>query len=1534
MKKFIAAMLSVVGASCFGLALSACNDEPVYYKLSYENDKAVTVDFRGIESGAEVKEGYTVEFTCTLAEGAEGDPSVLVNGVEIYPDLDGVYSFVMSQDTEVTFENAVVLSNYRLNFDKGDYRIKYNVISDGKSTECEGVDVKMGDKVNFSIDVSVYYGESDYTVLANTTVLMPESDGSYTVTVTEDTNITVMDLEVDDTFLDRPDGGKGTKESPYLVERPIDLYLMADRINDDWYMGRYGSAYYKLNADIDMKGEQLYVIGDYISGSYSFFSGEFDGNGKTISNFYIDDVLIEQSAYTEVPLPYIGLFGYAVATYERAPYIHDLTLDNFTIEVDAAKSAQSCTVGGVVGLGVGAEISNCTVNGTITVDADDSQFSYAGGIIGFQQSAYVSESLKYYSKIDSCSADIVISGDSGNLYAAGGIAGYSYAHEEKTAAYIINSYSSGMIYGAMNAGGVVGYLSPYSSVKNCYSVCDSIEAYCRNGYTAANARFAYSYAGGIVGYADSDSIVSNCFAIAQTEAYAQAGTKYAYAGDIVGQAAEASAEVVDSKQALVIKCYGNDDVTLNSNFFTKTLGWNETDWSFGGEYPVAKSAEGTRTVTVTIDYGDNKVDGNNTVEITLDEYLPVSAWYVEKIDQFVNSGDLRSYGYFFAKDGQTFSLGVPYSYVLTGGETLYVGFANYSEVAGKYYLSGGDGAYIELGKDGSLQYMNGARNYLSYYTYDGESAILYSCPALTETIDENSISYSTGRAVLSDGTLTIVNNATYTEASPLTAVKEISGFLYGTYYAGSTDYVFNYDGTGKIGSANITYTVAGSVITVYNNREVLIGEVENGTVVKLNGVDLVPYDMFKGVWEKSATSHKQFEFDGKGGWSYVYFKYNSQGLQEIISQASGTYVYNSADEKIVLKDENNLTVGEASYNDDGFLDINYDSVTITYYKNSSYVGVWRYFFRYEAITLTLNGIGEKGYGIAYVDYESGGSTTEMTYEIVSYGGTDYIYLYYGDVNYGVLSYNTLNYTLMGSMYSYALDGIVGSAMFCLTDDFKGVWMSSELNAIEFNGFGSYDLAASNETFSTKTYGTVKIGGKTVTYKLNDSTMSGSFEFNGITYNISYDDGLGIVNVTTQSGSFVMMRRDALYGADLCDENGTAYVFNGGGLLEKGGTLTVGDDTYTYKIVNDNIEVYLDSEKIGVISVVGNEYVFNKTDSTSVTLSVRNNFTGEWLVGGGINKTLTIGKIGADGKAQGTYLGEAVTFTYNSTGKYLSFEWQNSTLYIISLSAASSVELAISAQDNTFGEFELCLAADKLDDYCGTYVAADKSYIVLDGFGNSRFSKGKATLYSADGSVVKVYRYLINKFGMPEIIDNGRLIFKQVSADAEGAYKLGDKAYSIVTADFLYNVIASKDGVQYTFDGVGGMTDSLGNSYAYADAVRDTKNNVVNMVVTSSDGVVYRTAQLDYGTTNYIFSLTDVLQDKQATDDAGKTYVFDGRGGMTDSQGNAYTYSEIVDNSTEKVISITVTATDGKVYEGKVEYGSEEGYKLTLTEKAQ
>lgn len=1459
MKKIIAAMLSVIGASCLGVALTACGDNtPVYYKLTYENDEAVIADFGDIKSGAEVREGYTVEFTCAVAEGAEGDPAVMVNGSEIYPDIDGVYSFVMSQDTTVTFENAVIVNTYYLNFDKGDNRITYNVLSGEQQTDAEGVYARMGETVEFSIDVSVYYGDSEYTVLANTTVLKPDSNGNYSTVVMDNTNITVTNLTLDDTFLDRENGGNGTAESPYLIERPIDLYLMADRVNDDWYMGRYGSAYYKLNADIDMKGEQLYVIGDYVSGNYAFFSGDFNGNNHTISNFYIDDMIIEQSAYTEVALPYIGLFGYAVATHTSFPRIYDLNLDNFTIEVDAAKYSQSCTVGGLVGYGVGADIANCTVDGKIAIDADMAQFSYAGGIIGFHQSAYVSDDMKYYSGINACSANVEINGYSGNLYAAGGIAGYSYSYEEKTASYIINSYSKGMVVGAMNAGGIVGYLSPYSSVKNCYSTCEYIEAVCRNGYTTENAKFAYAYAGGIVGYADSDTAVSNCFAITETYASAESGNKYAFAGDVVGCAASASEEVVGSTSALVAKCYGNNQVELSKSFFVNTLGWNEADWSFDGDYPVAKTAEGARTIKVTIDYGSYSVEGKNTLEITLNEYLPISAWYGEKISQFVESENYRSYGYFFANVNGEFTDSVPYSYVLTDGETLYVGFSDYTEIAGKYYLNtgvDGSGAYIVLSANGDLQYMNGARNYLSYYTYDGESAVLYNCPALTEQIDENTIAYATGRAILSNNQLTIVNNATYTEESPLTAVREISGFCYGKYYAGSTDYVFNSDGTGRIGSADTTYVVDGATITVINGNATLSGVVENGKVVSLNGVALTPYDMFEGVWEKSATSHKQFSFDGKGGWSYDYYKYNAQGLRQSITTAIGSYDYVSADEKIILKDENNLTVGEAAFDNDGFLVVNYDSTTLTYYKESSYVGVWRYFFRHETISITLNGIGNKGYGVAYVDYEMLDDTIEMTYQVVSGSETDYIYVYYGDVNYGVLSFNTLNYTLTGSIYSYALNGTANSAVFCLTDDFKGIWMSSELNVVEFNGFGSYNLAASNESFSLRTYGTVKIDGKTVTYKLDDATMTGSFEYNGVTYSISYDDALGVVVVENGSDKFVMKRRDSMYGADLCDSEGNAYVFNGGGLLESGGVLAVGDDIYTYKIKGEVIEVYLESDKIGEITIENNAYKFVKQGST-VELSVRNNFTGEWLVGGGIDKVLTVGTIGADGKAQGVYLGENVTFTYHSEGKYLSFEWKNSTLYINSLTAANSVELAISEQNNTFGEFELCLKASEVDAFRGSYVSDDGSFVVLDGFGNSRFGKGKATFYTADGELSAVCSYTINKFGMPEMSDNGKKVFKSVSVDTQGAYKLGDKAYSIVATDFLYGVIArGDDGVLYTFDGVGGITDSNGHVYAYEGAVRDTHNLCVNMTVTAEDGKVYD-AKINYSTTDYTFSLDE------------------------------------------------------------------------------
>ena len=112
-------------------------------------------------------------------------------------------------------------------------------------------------------------------------------------------------------------------------------------------------AYYKLDADIDCGGAKIDVIGNGLSES-SFFSGNFDGAGHTISNY-----TIETTAYS-----YAGLFG-IVQQYvtqgaevdKNSGVIKNLKLKDFTIDAHAP-SEGNVIVGSVAGFGLAAKILN------------------------------------------------------------------------------------------------------------------------------------------------------------------------------------------------------------------------------------------------------------------------------------------------------------------------------------------------------------------------------------------------------------------------------------------------------------------------------------------------------------------------------------------------------------------------------------------------------------------------------------------------------------------------------------------------------------------------------------------------------------------------------------------------------------------------------------------------------------------------------------------------------------------------------------------------------------------------------------------------------------------------------------------------------------------------------------------------------------------------------------------------------------------------------------------------------------------------
>jgi len=249
--------------------------------------------------------------------------------------------------------------------------------------------------------------------------------------------------------------GKGETNNPYLIST-------ADELNSIGHNPRLMPAHFKLINDIDLTGIDFFIIGSRIFP----FSGVFDGNGHTISNFN------HTIKYADV----VGLFGYVQGPKAE---IKDLGLINPNINQAIGD------VGSLVGYFGDGTISNCysdggsvngyysvgglmgTINGTITNCHSSTTVSGIrsdGGLVGsntglrglFSDKAGMNE---YTSTISNCYSTGSVSGDR----TIGGLVGNNYF------GHIKNCYTTAVVDGNMYVGGLVGSNGYTSTISNCYS---------------------------------------------------------------------------------------------------------------------------------------------------------------------------------------------------------------------------------------------------------------------------------------------------------------------------------------------------------------------------------------------------------------------------------------------------------------------------------------------------------------------------------------------------------------------------------------------------------------------------------------------------------------------------------------------------------------------------------------------------------------------------------------------------------------------------------------------------------------------------------------------------------------------------------------------------------------------------------------------------------------------------------------------------------------------------------------------------------
>ena len=267
------------------------------------------------------------------------------------------------------------------------------------------------------------------------------------------------------------DGGDGSELNPYLISTNKQLNLIRNNL----------SASYKLTTDLDLTYDTQNPSGQFYNGgkgwlpigtttnSYSstfmgsYFTGNFDGNGYSITGLYInrsDEYYLglfanlkgTSSKYLSIKniklinTNIVGL-GYTGSLSGYSSYITPTNIHNYG-DLKLSTNSSIGYIGGLFGYTENSNLSYLSNHGSI-----DTKHSFTGGIVGKMINSTVSKSFN--------TSRIVATND------AGGIVGY--ASGDITDVYNLGSISDVSGYTRYRSGGIVGKLES-GSINRTYFI--------------------------------------------------------------------------------------------------------------------------------------------------------------------------------------------------------------------------------------------------------------------------------------------------------------------------------------------------------------------------------------------------------------------------------------------------------------------------------------------------------------------------------------------------------------------------------------------------------------------------------------------------------------------------------------------------------------------------------------------------------------------------------------------------------------------------------------------------------------------------------------------------------------------------------------------------------------------------------------------------------------------------------------------------------------------------------------------------------
>lgn len=239
-------------------------------------------------------------------------------------------------------------------------------------------------------------------------------------------------------------GGSGEPDDPYRIETAEQMNAIGTH-PDHW------SRHFRLVADIDLGDEAL---GEFnFIGTHEPFTGVFDGNDHSISNFHFgetDQSSMWRGLFCMVADPNAEIRNLKLIDPNVSGYVNVGPLVGWLWEgaitnchviggyVNAAGADYQYFVGGLVGVSVGA-ITRCTSSSHVA------GYMNVGGLVGGSLCAIT----------DCCAM-----GDVTGVEWVGGLTGKGHGT-------ITNSCATGQVVGSANVGGLAG--SCYDVVTNCYA---------------------------------------------------------------------------------------------------------------------------------------------------------------------------------------------------------------------------------------------------------------------------------------------------------------------------------------------------------------------------------------------------------------------------------------------------------------------------------------------------------------------------------------------------------------------------------------------------------------------------------------------------------------------------------------------------------------------------------------------------------------------------------------------------------------------------------------------------------------------------------------------------------------------------------------------------------------------------------------------------------------------------------------------------------------------------------------------------------